>query len=174
MEEREEDKSNIDFIDDEQEKLHLRFDSIGKENGEVILKYSKENVELKILRNILYIFISIGIISLIILIITNFHLAIIFVDIVFICLFIIYLKYNEKKYLKILKYTKKEYKNYLKKKKTMSLSFFNTIFDLLIIIFLILILIISMIRIDLLFLLIVIGFSFIIFNSEKKTSNNND
>ena len=165
------DLNDLKDIRNNQERLFFQFSSIWDREPIDSKKKLTHLNELKLLNTILYLLISSGIIVLLILVLMGFPLIIILINIVVVISYVSYLVYSHQKCRKTLNITKKELRYFIKmKKKEKDLSVLKIIFYSILILLTIAILIITMIGIDPLISIIIIGISlvFIHFDDEFK------
>lgn len=167
--------SDFKDINDNQERLFFQLSSIWDREPIDSQKISTHLHELKLLQTILSLLISSGIIVLLILVLMGFPLIIILIDIGVIISYVSYLVYLQKKCRKTLKITKRELRYFIEmKKKEKDVSILQIIFYSILILLTIVILIFSMIGIDPLISIIIIGISlvYIYFDKDLEIDNN--
>ena len=163
--------TEFEDVKDKQERLFFQFSSIWDREPIDSQRILTHLYELKLLDAILYLLISSGIIVLLILVLMGFHLIIILIDIGVIISYVCYLVYLHQKSRKTLKITKRELRYLIKmKKKEIEMSKLQKIFYSIALLLTIAILITSMIGINPLISIIIIGISlvFIHFDDEFK------
>ena len=175
MEENRNQKSNnFKDINDDQERIFFQLSSIWDKKPIDSQNITTQLHELRILQVILYSLITLGIITFFILILIGIHLLIIIIDIGIVAIYLVYLKYFKHKFRKSLKISKRDLKFFIKlKKKSRDLSKTQIIFYSIIVFATIIILIISMIGINPLILIIIIGVSIIYFYFDKDFEDDN-
>lgn len=175
MQENSDQKSNkFSDIDDDQERVFNQLRSIWDKKLIDSPKIIKQLHELRLLQIILYSLITSGIIAFFILILIGSHLLIIIIDIGIIVIYLVYLKYFKRKFRKTLKISKRDLKFLIKlNKKSRDLSRIQIIFYSIIIFITITLLIISMIGINPLIMIIIIGVSIIYFYLDKDFEDGN-
>ena len=167
-ENRKQNPSDFKDIYDNQERLFFQFLSIWDREPIDSQKNLTHLHELKLLQTILSLLISSGIIVLLFLVLMDFPLIIILIDIGVIISYVSYLVYLHQKCRKTLKITKRERRHFIEmKKKEKDISVLQIIFYSILILLMIAISIISMIGIDPLILIIIFGISIIYIYSDK-------
>ena len=167
-EDRDQKSNNFRDINDDQERAFFQLSSIWDKKPIDSQKITTQLHELILLQIILYSLITLGIIAFFILILINIYLIIIIIDIGVVVLYIIYLKYLKYNFRKSLKITKKDLKLFIRlEMKGKDLSILQITFYSIIILITIFVLIFSMIMLNPLILLIMIGFSLIYVYFDK-------
>ena len=153
--------SDFKDIKDNQERIFFQLSSIRDREPIDSQKIMRELHKLKLMQVILYPLIIFGIINIFFFILLGINLLIIIIDIIIVAIYLISLKYIYA-FRKTLKITKRELRYFIEmKKKEKDMSILQIIFYSIVILLTIIILIFSMIGIDPLILIIIIGISLV-------------